>query len=137
MTRQSRDIGTPVVLFDNECRFCDASVNWIIAHDRDKKFRFAAGQSKTGKELLCKFNMQSLDSVILAQDGKIFTRSDAVLQIARALPFPWFAFYNFIFLPTFLRDPLYNAIASHRYRWFGKTQACRLPAPDVQERFLN
>ena len=127
----------PIVLFDGACRLCDASVNWIIAHDRAKKFRFASAQSEAGNRLLERFCLPTLDSLILVEDGKIFTRSSAALRIARMLGLPWSVFYLFIFVPTFLRDALYDTIASHRYRWFGKMQTCAIAPPELAERFLN
>jgi len=39
-------------------------------------------------------------------------------------------------LPPFLRDVLYRFIARRRYRWFGKSEACYLPTPELKKRFL-
>jgi len=127
----------PIVLFDGECRLCDASVNWIIAHDRAKKFRFAAAQSQTGIQLRERFRIPELDSVILVDDEKIFTRSSAALRVARTLGLPWSLFFVLILAPPFLRDALYDTIASHRYRWFGKMPACAIASPELADRFLS
>jgi len=37
-----------VVLFDGVCNFCDASVNFVIEHDREGYFTFAPLQSEAG-----------------------------------------------------------------------------------------
>ena len=44
----------PIILFDGYCKLCNSTVNIIIKNDKHKKFRFAALQSKKGKELLSK-----------------------------------------------------------------------------------
>jgi predicted DCC family thiol-disulfide oxidoreductase YuxK len=36
-----------------------------------------------------------------------------------------------------VRDPLYRLLARHRYRWFGRSQTCLLPTPDIATRFLD
>ena len=41
----------PVVLFDGVCNLCQASVRFILAHDRDAVFRFAALDSDIGRNL--------------------------------------------------------------------------------------
>jgi predicted DCC family thiol-disulfide oxidoreductase YuxK len=40
------------------------------------------------------------------------------------------------FIPRPLRDLVYRFIARHRYRWFGKTESCWLPTPELRGRFL-
>jgi predicted DCC family thiol-disulfide oxidoreductase YuxK len=42
----------PVIVFDGECGFCDATVEFILDHDPDGVFRFASRQSPEGKDLL-------------------------------------------------------------------------------------
>ena len=39
-------------------------------------------------------------------------------------------------VPRFLRDPVYDFVARHRYRWFGKYDQCPLPPPELRARFL-
>jgi len=40
-----------IVLFDGVCNFCNASVSFIIRHDSERRFRFAALQSAAGATL--------------------------------------------------------------------------------------
>jgi|SRR5688572_11146649 predicted DCC family thiol-disulfide oxidoreductase YuxK len=40
-------------------------------------------------------------------------------------------------VPRFVRDPLYRWIARNRYRMFGRRAACRVPTPDIADRFLH
>jgi predicted DCC family thiol-disulfide oxidoreductase YuxK len=41
-----------VLLFDGDCNFCNATVNFILLRDRHDRFRFGALQSDIGKKLL-------------------------------------------------------------------------------------
>jgi len=36
-----------------------------------------------------------------------------------------------------VRDTVYKIVATNRYRWFGKTEACRIPTPVLRARFLD
>jgi len=40
------------------------------------------------------------------------------------------------FIPRALRDPIYLWVARHRYRWFGRSEACMVPKPELKSRFL-
>ena len=44
--------------------------------------------------------------------------------------------YAFAAIPPFLRDLAYNWLAGRRYRWFGRRDACMVPAQDVLDRYL-
>ena len=127
----------PVVLFDGVCNFCNGTVNFIIRHDRRKKFKFAPLQSKIGREMKAKYGIsRDIDSIILVEDGQAFAQSTAGLRIARRLGGIWSLGYVFIIIPASLRDFCYRLFAKYRYRLFGRQDACMLPSPDVRERFL-
>ncbi|HSA60267.1 MAG TPA: thiol-disulfide oxidoreductase DCC family protein [bacterium] len=128
----------PLILFDGVCNFCNASVNFIIARDPKKNFRFTPLQSAAGQERLKKFNLSTtdLDTMVLIENDRAFTRSTAGLKIARRLSGLWPLFYVLIVVPRFLRDAVYNVVARNRYRWWGRRDACMVPTPGVKERFL-
>ncbi len=132
-------VNSPVLLFDGVCNLCNASVQWILTHDRRGVFRFAALQSETGQALLRQFGLdqETFDSVVLVQNDRIFLRSDAPLEIVRHLGGAWPLLYVFKIIPRFLRDAVYNWIARNRYRWFGRREACMLPRAEWKGRFLN
>lgn len=129
----------PIVLFDGVCKFCDTSVNFIIDHDRRRRIRFAALQSRTGQALLHRFGLPAdrFDSLVLVEGGSCSTRSTAALRIAGYLDLPWPLLGVLLLLPAFLRDGGYDLLAANRYRWFGVLDACRMPTPELQDRFLD
>lgn len=128
----------PIVLFDGVCRFCDASVNFIIDHDAAGRIRFAALQSEAGQALLRRFGLDArdLDTVVVVQGDHCATRSTAALWVAWHLDGIWRFAAALLLMPAFLRDPLYELLARNRYRWFGRLDACRVPTPEIRSRFL-
>lgn len=130
---------SPLLLFDGVCNLCNASVQWVIKHDPDGIFRFASLQSDTGKAMLQRFNLPvgELNTVVLVDGGKAYTRSDVPLRIFKKLGGGWSAFAVFAIVPKSIRDAVYDWIAKNRYRWFGKKDECWLPTPELRARFLG
>lgn len=128
----------PVLIFDGVCGLCNASVDFVIRHDRRGVFRFAPSQSDSGRRLLERFGVDPDDvqSVYLVERGRIKARSTAALLVAWRLGFPWSLASVFLLVPRPLRDLVYNGIARNRYRWFGKKETCRLPTAEERSRFL-
>ncbi len=129
------------MLFDGVCNLCNATVNFIIDRDPGHHFRFASLQSDAGKELLRAHGVTPQesgdpDSILLVQGDRVLERSTAALHIARGLAGGWKLLYLFIVVPRFVRDVVYRFIARHRYRWFGKSDTCRVPTPELRARFL-
>lgn len=128
-----------LILFDGVCNLCNASVNFVIDRDPQALFSFASLQSEVG-QLLLKHDGRpenSLESVMLWQDGRLYRKSRAALEIARQLNGAWPVLYAFIVIPPFIRDFVYGLIAANRYRWFGRMDQCRLPEPGVKKRFVE
>ncbi len=128
----------PVLLFDGVCNLCNGSVQFIIERDPDARFRFASLQSEEGQAVLSRFENRpsDLSSVVLIQDDQLYARSEAALRVARQLGGGWSLLYAFIVVPRPIRDAVYDWIARNRYRWFGKKDACMIPSPNLQSRFL-
>ena len=128
-----------VVLFDGVCNLCNGSVLFVIARDPSARFRFAALDSEAARRLLRECGVSSAlpDSVALIEGCTVYTRSSAALRVARRLRFPWPLIYGLIMVPRPLRDAVYDWIARHRYRWFGKREVCMVPTPELRSRFLE
>ena len=128
-----------IVLFDGICNLCSSSVQFIIKRDKKNQFLFASLQSSSASELLKKYSYaeSNLNSFILIDNNKIFTHSSAVLRVLKSLSSMWSVCYIFIIVPKFIRDGVYNFIAKHRYKWFGKKDECWIPTPELQSKFLD
>ena len=127
-----------IILFDGICNFCNASVNKIIEHDKKNVFKFAAIQSDAGKIILTEFSIDTskTDSILLIENNTIFTKSTAVLKIAKQLSGLYKLSYVFIIIPPFIRNAIYDFIAKNRYKWFGKKESCMIPTKEASGKFL-
>jgi predicted DCC family thiol-disulfide oxidoreductase YuxK len=128
-----------VLLFDGICNLCNGAVQFIIAHDKKSKFKFASLQSAIGQSLLHKFNLdtENLTSLVLIVGDEYFIKSTAALRILKELGGIWKLFYVLIVLPTPFRDFIYDQIAKERYKLFGKRDACIVPTAELKHRFLE
>ena len=129
----------PVILFDGVCNLCDRWVHRVIRHDRAAQFRFAALQSPVGRRLMQEHGLDpdDLGTMVLIDGDTAYQRSDAAVRIARRLGGGWRLLSLVGWLPRPLRDPFYNFVASNRYRWFGRKDACLVPSDELAERFLE
>jgi predicted DCC family thiol-disulfide oxidoreductase YuxK len=133
-----------VVLYDGVCGLCNWVVRFILARDRRGRFHFASLQSDAARRLLAPHGIDpaTLDTFYVlphdqAQSGTPLARSRAVLFVASKLGWPWRAAAVFHLVPNPLRDAVYNLVARHRYRTFGKYEQCPIPAPEHRRRFLG
>jgi predicted DCC family thiol-disulfide oxidoreductase YuxK len=128
----------PIILFDGVCNFCNRSINIILDHDQDAHFQFAPSQSTAGKDILQQFGLEQngKSSVILIDNEKVYTKTDAVIQIATHLK-GWPKLFRLIkFIPKPIRDFAYDLIAKNRYALFGKRETCTIPDESNRHRFL-
>ena len=129
----------PLVLFDGVCNLCNASVDFLVRRDPHARLRFASLQSHLARRLLSFHGLDpdALSSIVLIDGNRAYTRSTAALRIAHRLPSLAPLAYLGAVLPPGLRDLVYDTVAAHRYRWFGKRNTCRLPTPEERSRFLD
>lgn len=115
-----------IILYDGICNLCNKSVRFIIKNDTKKQFLFVSLQSDAAAQLLLHINHKKndLNSIVLIDKGIIYLKSTAVLHILRKIGGVWAVFYFFKIIPKNIRDYIYDAIASHRYKWFGKCEIC-------------
>jgi len=128
-----------IILFDGVCNVCNAAVQFIIKRDKKNHFRFASLQSSEGRKLLAHHELPSNDfnSFVLIEYDRAYVRSEGALRVAKKLSGLWPLLYGFIIVPKFLRDSVYNLIAKNRYKWFGKSNVCMIPTPEIKAKFLN
>jgi predicted DCC family thiol-disulfide oxidoreductase YuxK len=130
-----------IVLFDGVCNVCNVSVLFVIDRDPRATLRFAALQSPAGRDVLAARGrpvpVGDPETLILVEGDRVYERSSAVLRIARHLRGAWPLLSVLLVVPRPLRDLAYRWFAARRYRWFGKTEACRVPTPELKARFLD
>lgn len=132
------DLAGPIILFDAECILCSANAQFVLSHDRQKRFRLASMQGEVGAALYRRFGIDPTDpdTMIVVDGDRMVRDSDAVLSIYAGLGWPWKALAVFRLVPRFIRDPLYRMLARNRYRIFGKRNSCWLPSQEFRDRML-
>lgn len=129
-----------LILFDGVCNLCNSSVLYVIKNDTKNQFLFAPLQGEIGQEIINAFNIDVLqtDSILLfdPKAHRIYTKSTAALRIAKQLKFPNTLMSIFFIVPTGIRNWIYDYIARNRYKWFGKKEACMIPTPELQAKFM-
>ena len=114
-------MGKMVLLFDSGCKLCNNSIKFVTKGDPQQKIKQIALQSTEGQEILALHPyLQDVNSIILIVNDKVFIESDAILQIAQHLSFPYKLLVAGIIVPKKWRDTMYRWIAKNRYKWFGK-----------------
>jgi predicted DCC family thiol-disulfide oxidoreductase YuxK len=129
-----------IILFDGVCNLCNNAINFIIERDKKDIFRFASLQSELGKRLVSErgIDPEVLDTIYLIEPGVVYyEKSTAALKIAKELSGGYSLMQYFQYLPKFLRDGVYNLVASNRYSWFGKKESCMIPTPELKAKFLE
>ena len=129
----------PIILFDGVCNFCNRTINIILKYDKDAYFQFAPSQSNAAMGIMQQFSLeqQAITSVILIDNEKVYTKSDAVIQIANRLS-GWPSLFRLLkFIPKSIRNFGYDLIAKNRYTLFGKRDQCMIPAASARNRFLQ
>ncbi len=128
------------MLFDGYCNLCNGAVQFIIARDPRAHFRFAALDAPAAVARLTRVAPVTPlpDSVLLLDADGLHARSEAALRIARQLTSPWPLLARLARLvPRVVRDRVYDVVARNRLRWFGRRDACMVPTPELQSRFLS
>lgn len=126
-----------IVLFDGECGFCNRSVAYIFAHEKELSIVFAPIQSDYTKELFKANNWETanLNTFYFIENGRKFEKSTAAMKVFRRLkrPYSWLIIFRII--PRFIRDIGYNFIAKRRTRL--AKPYCFLPSDEQKKRFRS
>jgi predicted DCC family thiol-disulfide oxidoreductase YuxK len=77
-----------------------------------------------------------LSTIVLLENDRAYTKSTAVLKIARRLVWPWRIAAFALVIPAAWRDQVYQSVARNRYGWFGQQTSCPVPTDGMAERFL-
>jgi len=102
-------------------------------------FRFASFQSETGEKIIKTLGMTigNMETIIYLKENHVLSYSSAVLEILKDMGGIWKILTVFKFIPTKIRDRIYQFVACKRYTFFGKRSSCLLPTPEIKKRFLT
>ncbi len=127
----------PIVFFDGVCGLCDQTVKRLLRLDTNRRLMFAPLQGETAQQLLTETDIQGLKSLVVYDRAGQSRYSTAVVRILWHLGGLYRILSALLWvIPSPIRNWGYRFVAARRYQWFGKHDACRLPAPGERERFL-
>lgn len=114
-------------------------MRFLLRFDRKGRYRFAAMQGQQGSAMLRAHGLDPQDpmSFLLLDAQGAWTDTDAILRVLAGLDGVWRLTGVLRMVPRGWRDAAYRALARNRYRWFGRNDACHLPAPEQAARFLD
>jgi predicted DCC family thiol-disulfide oxidoreductase YuxK len=128
-----------IILFDGECCLCQFWVRFVVPRDPQGLFRFAPRESDVGQALARAHGLdpREADTVVLIEEGRVFTRSTAAILVARRLGWPWSWSVGLLLIPRPVRDAVYDLVARRRHRWFGRSASCAMLTDDARARFVD
>lgn len=129
-----------VLVFDGVCVLCSHWVGFVLRHDRERLYQFAAMQTATGRELLTRHGLDPNDpkSFLLLEGGRGYMDTDAIIRVLSSFGGRWRMLAGVVrLMPRFVRDPLYRFIARNRYKLFGRHDLCVVPSEQTAHRFLT
>lgn len=113
-------------------------MTFLFDKDANHALRFAPLQGEAAKRHLPAERRENLDSIVLWRDGELLDRSTAVLTALALTGGPWKAVAAVaLAVPRGVRDAVYGWVAKRRYRWFGRSETCRLPSKEERAYFLD
>ena len=116
------------ILFDGVCYLCSWVVRLVLAQDRSRRFVCWPLQSPEAETLIGSLpDGEGRETIILLTEGKVLTRSTAVLEIFKLLGGFWRLSAVLEMLPLSWQDWGYDRIAAIRYRLFGRREVCLRP----------
>ena len=134
----------PVLLFDGDCAFCSATVQWFLHHDPAAHLHYAPYQSPTGRTILARHGLKpEVEQTVYLVTGlntpqeSIAVRSDATIAALKSLKNKWsiLATLGHI-VPRPLRNAAYNLIARNRKKIM-RNRTCILPTDEQRARFID
>lgn len=129
-----------IVVFDAKCLLCNGWVQFLLRHDRQGRIRFASMQGEQGARLLNEAGLsagEGLQTLLVVEGGRSWQHTAAILRILHRLGWPWRLAWVGWLVPAPLRDALYRLVARNRYRIWGRSEVCMVPAPEHAGRFLD
>jgi predicted DCC family thiol-disulfide oxidoreductase YuxK len=124
-----------ILFYDGECGVCSRAVRFVLKNERSNKLFFSSLQGDFAIQFLAKHGIESVSSktLYLFENGKLYNKSRAAIKLISYLNRPFWLLRVLHILPRFLRDFVYDRIATNRKVFF--KDVCDLISLD-KNRFL-
>jgi predicted DCC family thiol-disulfide oxidoreductase YuxK len=128
---------TWILFFDGDCAFCSRSCRWVARHDKHRRIELAPLQGELSRAHGFERFADGPKGTLVIQresDGRQFLRSDAVIELGRALGGIYGLTCLLKLIPRRLRDHVYSLVARNRHLIPGGALQCVLHDPEVEKR---
>lgn len=126
-----------LILYDGTCLMCNDLIRKLIEADESDMLRVAALQHYVQSEAQETVPVRDdVDTVILIRENSVYYKSTAVLKAGQYIGYRPLICKIGLFVPRFIRDAVYDLVASNRYSWFGKSDVCIPPKPELRHKYL-
>ena len=128
-----------LIVFDGDCVLCSRFFKFILRFDQNNSFHFATAHSEFGGTLYKELDLppNEFETNIIIVDGLIYQKLDAFCAAMTEIGGGWRILAIAKFLPSRVKDFLYNSIARNRYKTFGRYDNCIIPEEAVKNRFID
>lgn len=137
MSRLQITRARPLFVFDGHCVLCSSGASFIMKHDRTQAVQFASAQSELGSAIYKALGLPVDESYLLVDAAGVHTKSDGYLRLAKILGGWWRIAAVARLVPREARDWVYDQVARNRYRWFGRTEQCRLLTSEQRDKLVS
>lgn len=105
-----------IVFYDSQCLLCSRLIYLIWKYNKSKNVYFSSLQGGFAQYFLKSFDRFHLkeDTLYFFNCGKLYAKSDAVFHVVKEMSFPFFILHSLLFIPRFIRDAVYDLVASYR-----------------------
>ena len=126
-----------LILFDGQCKLCNAWCNFILRHDKNNVFTLIPIQSDIGQDFLKNNNYptEQFETMLYVENNIIYEKSTAFIKVTKHFRYPIKTLFIIKYIPKVIRDFVYNQIAQNRYKIFGKCSACTITKEEHGKHF--
>lgn len=106
-----------ILLFDGYCNLCSRSISFLRKNLRKHDYSFVPSKSEEGENLIRKYNLSNVTehSIVLIVNNKIFTKSDALLEIIDDMRTVWKLLKFLRIVPKSFRNRIYDLTSKYRH----------------------
>jgi len=127
------------LVYDGDCRFCARSVDLVATWDRGGTVEIVPFQRGGVRERFPWIADGAFREAmqLVGPGNETWSGAAAAERLVKVLPGgrPLGCLFALPFARP-IADGVYRLIARNRYRWFGRTESCRIAGPDELSHFL-
>lgn len=126
-----------LIIYDGECGFCNKIILFIAQKDTKNNFVFVSNLSKTGQDLLSKFNLAeaSKTSIVVIKNDQSFIKSKAIKIIFSEIEINKLLQKTIRFTNSKIVNFVYSIIANNRLLLF--SNVCKIPPREMLSKFIT